>query len=1179
MAKSIAHIGLNSTKGCFLKILFFIVICFFSSDLYSQTKGLDLNIPISHYEHKSWSKINTTPINRVFNFEQDSLGFLWMGTDRGLLRFDGTSVKSFNYKDYPIFKNDNIRFVKMGKNNTLWIANRRGVFYLKDNLIKEVKLNNKSITKVLSLVIDKNNKIWVSNTYGGLFTIDNFKAKEEHLFDNSDIRVMKVFSGHDNSIWVSARNGQYTSLWKMNANKQFIQKKIDSPLNSPVDGFSENKYGVLAIININGKVYKIAGENVSHIHTVKDYNDYSRAIKIDENGAIWFGGEGLHKLYKGKLDNFHQADGLGNNRVQSIFFDKDKNLWVGTFSGLDYFSKTPFKTIQLKGNKPIRTICVLEDNDQEVLVGSKDFGLLIERNNKLLKIDGLNELGATIHSLCKTNIANEYIVGSLNGLFRIQKKNGNFRVIHQYSSKIVSIAFMRANGELWFMETDDQPNNPNNKTTYVIKDGKKHQISTLDHLNVLSLFEDSNLKLWIGTMQGLYFCDVLNESCCAVNKNLFLESKYIMNIVEDAFGTVWVGTYGSGLVEIKSEKENYLDTRNNLPENQAYLHFAANKKGLWYFTRDKKNGKFQRIILDSINNQEEFITEEIYSVPGIVNVEGISGFPTFVQKSDHSYVLASSNSLLKFDPMSVVDIPPVFRMDKVLINNVEINLNDLSTIEADAINFEFHYSSLDFVRGDNQLFEYKLEGFDKKWQQAGARKVAYYSNLPAGNYSFKVRVKNYDNVYIEMQSPLLFSKKQFWYKAPFVYFIYFIVGASIIVLIFRLRLKSLKRQRKILQNKVDLRTRKLQELNESLEEIIAKRTEKITKINKELTESDERYKYALEATNEGIWDLNIVNNAIKFSPSIYTMLGYKPYEFKESRYEIYKRISNESERQERIDIHNELISKGSNNQFLDEYKIKKKDGSEIWVQIKGKVVERDKNGAPVRVVGTQIDITSEKRKTQEMLEAILKTENIERSRISRDLHDGLQQTLTIASLNFQSAKKELSKFSTIAINKFETGWEYLQKSILESRSVAHSLMPKAIIDFGVISAFESLINQINASTETTEFNFFHNFKKERIKNQEIEITLYRILQESTNNIIKYAKAKNVSIQLKDYDNMYMLTIEDDGIGFDVATTNKNGKGFGFQSMRNRLEAIDGFLEIESRIGQGTTIIIEINKII
>lgn len=399
------------------------------------------------------------------------------------------------------------------------------------------------------------------------------------------------------------------------------------------------------------------------------------------------------------------------------------------------------------------------------------------------------------------------------------------------------------------------------------------------------------------------------------------------------------------------------------------------------------------------------------------------------------------------------------------------------------------------------------------------------------------------------------EEKEFWYKTTFAFIIYVFVLLSIIILLFQLRFSAIKKQLKIVQSKVDLKTNEL----------------------KELAESNELYKYALELSNDGFWDYDITNDTVKYSPSIYAMLGYAPYEFEENRYEFYNKIADENEKQNHIDRHNKLISGDDSVKFGSEYKMKKKNGDIIWIQSKSKVVERDKNGLPTRLIGAHTDITSEKRKTQELLEAILKTENIERSRISREIHDGLQQTLIISSLNFQSAKKEVSKLSAKNIEKFEIGWNYLQDSIVESRMVAHSLMPKAIIDFGVISAFESLINQMDKSAENTEFNFLHNFKHEKIKNELIEITLYRILQESINNIVKYAKAKNVTIQLKDYDQMYMLTIEDDGVGFNPQSETIKSRGLGFQSMRNRLEAIDGFLEVDSRVNQGTTIIIQINK--
>ena len=380
------------------------------------------------------------------------------------------------------------------------------------------------------------------------------------------------------------------------------------------------------------------------------------------------------------------------------------------------------------------------------------------------------------------------------------------------------------------------------------------------------------------------------------------------------------------------------------------------------------------------------------------------------------------------------------------------------------------------------------------------------------------------------------------------------------------------------KNTIEDRNQKLNSLNENLEEKVEERTKEISKINKELTESDERYKYALDASNEGIWDWNLPTGVIKFSDTIYTMLGYEPNEFEESREAIYNLILEDDKSDWHKNNHEEIVLNAGDTTILDEYRMKKKNGEVIWVQVKAKVVERNKKGEPIRVVGTHSNITSDKIKNQEMLEAILKTEDMERSRISKDIHDGLQQTLTISLLNFQAVKKEIHNLGAKTIEKFNVGWKYLQESITDSREVAHTLMPKAIVDFGVISAFESLLDSIDKAQKDTTYNFYHNFKVEKLKNQQIEITLYRILQEALNNINKYAKATTVDIQLKEYNDVYTLTIEDNGVGFDNSILNKEKNGLGFMSMQNRLDAINGFLEIDSQIGRGTTILVEINKI-
>ncbi|WP_044210327.1 tetratricopeptide repeat protein [Flammeovirga sp. OC4] len=380
------------------------------------------------------------------------------------------------------------------------------------------------------------------------------------------------------------------------------------------------------------------------------------------------------------------------------------------------------------------------------------------------------------------------------------------------------------------------------------------------------------------------------------------------------------------------------------------------------------------------------------------------------------------------------------------------------------------------------------------------------------------------------------------------------------------RVRLTRRQKRIIEGQVV----ELNELNENLEEKVIERS-------KEIADREEQLRYALEASNDGIWDWKVKTDQVIFSPALYTMLGYEPYAFEEKREEISGRVHPDDLKKIEADSYFDLILKSKAGSLITEGRLKNKSGKYIWVQIKGKIVSRDDNNNAERVVGTLTDITSIKQKAQDILNAVMTTEDIERNRISKDIHDGLQQTLTVSSLNFQKVRKSINGLSSDVIETFGTAYDYLQQSITESRSVAHNLMPKAIVDFGIIKAFESLIFEVDKSTDKIEFEFFHNFEEHQIENQQIKLTLYRILQEGINNIFKYSKATKVDIQLKNYEDIYMLTIEDNGVGFDAVKVLKEETGLGFKGMKNRLDAIDGFLEIESREGRGTTLLIEINK--
>ncbi len=220
------------------------------------------------------------------------------------------------------------------------------------------------------------------------------------------------------------------------------------------------------------------------------------------------------------------------------------------------------------------------------------------------------------------------------------------------------------------------------------------------------------------------------------------------------------------------------------------------------------------------------------------------------------------------------------------------------------------------------------------------------------------------------------------------------------------------------------------------------------------------------------------------------------------------------------------------------------------------------------------DITERITYEEKIMSAVIEAEDRQKSRIARDIHDGLQQTLTIALMNFEAMGNVFELLDSQKSEKFLRGFQHLEKGLHETRNIAYSLIPKAVEDFGYIETVINLIEELNNTTET-KFKFYTNLKK-RINSQSIEYNLFRITQESINNIIKYAKANEVFIQLVLQDQILQLTIEDDGVGFKADEKLKSGsRNFGLFNMRKRAESLSGKMVIDSAEGKGTLIYIEL----
>jgi len=224
------------------------------------------------------------------------------------------------------------------------------------------------------------------------------------------------------------------------------------------------------------------------------------------------------------------------------------------------------------------------------------------------------------------------------------------------------------------------------------------------------------------------------------------------------------------------------------------------------------------------------------------------------------------------------------------------------------------------------------------------------------------------------------------------------------------------------------------------------------------------------------------------------------------------------------------------------------------------------------------DLTEEKEKEakieklrKERMIAIHEAQELERLRLSRDLHDGLGQLLTGISYSVQKISEE----KTIDIEFAKRLEDQVNTAIQETRNIAQNLTPIVLRDFGLVAAIENLVQRTNQLNKTGFIFRSYSFT-ERIDDK-LEKAIFRICQECVNNIIKHAGAKEATVELYRVEDMIVLVVEDDGQGFDTGILNQREgeEGLGLISMHERVNAFDGDLAINSKKGNGTEVVVEI----
>ncbi|NME67522.1 sensor histidine kinase [Flammeovirga aprica] len=335
-------------------------------------------------------------------------------------------------------------------------------------------------------------------------------------------------------------------------------------------------------------------------------------------------------------------------------------------------------------------------------------------------------------------------------------------------------------------------------------------------------------------------------------------------------------------------------------------------------------------------------------------------------------------------------------------------------------------------------------------------------------------------------------------------------------------------------------------------------------------ENEERQRLSFEASKEGLWDWNHITRKVYYSKSFYQMMGIDKQENEEDISALLNLIHPEDRPNTIRMLQRDILIK---NGFQSIFRMITPAGKTLWVLLKV-AVQKDVDGKVIRVIGKHSDITFFKNHTDNIQKAVLQTEDKERERFAKEIHDGLGQTLTASIYQLDEFLKNTQNLNEEERKIIQRIREQVRDATKEGRNIAHNIMPTCIEKLGLVGSIEKLVDTYR-TINNKEVNFFYKIEKNAMSFAQQHILL-RVTQEAIQNAFKHGKAKEVSISLNQNLDLITLMIEDNGCGFDVKSTmKKEGNGLGLLSMKDRVRTIEGTIDIDSSPNYGTCIIIQL----
>ncbi len=756
----------------------------------------------------------------VYSINQDKNGFIWACTGTGLCKFDG-SVFSSNSKDS--LPESSAEVSLKDRDNNLWFGHSDGsVVFYDGRKFKIFRPAETKLNKITDLISDAEGNILAASQNSGIIRFNKefkktlinepFKFKLIYTFNLTSDH--KLLIGTDEGVSIYSY-GEDISKIKLISNVEGLPltKVTTIVKHGNTDSFwvGTEDAGLFKITAVGNGKFKV--DNFGSLIHIEKENILS--VFEDKESNIWIStfGKGLYKVKLSgtqlkDLINYNSLNGLGNDYIKNTYEDHEGNLWVATYgNGIAILLNESFVYFNFKQElKSNNILAVCFDKDGYWIGGENGLLHISTGLKKTTEVFGISSgLPADKINTLYLDKSNTLWIGTdKNGVYQItsgaKRATSFFRANNSMGNSINSIA---GAGNLVYFGTKE------GVLQFNMLSQKHEQYSTsqgLPHNNISQVFIDAKGNTWIATRSNMLFSfnDSLHYKITADGNKGNVELEFT-SIAQDPQGHLWAGTNGNGVFEFLKDTLSFFSMRQGLKSDYCYSLNADKAGNIWVG---------HRLGLSRINSKSHQI-----KVYGTEYFTGDINHNAVAIDSEGDMLFGTTDGLVFYEASKARKsiAPPIINITSVIINDKSYDVSEKIVLPYGRYRMKIEYIGLSYSNPEQVTYQFKLDGFDTEWSEASKDKIASYSHIGDGRYTFMIKACNGDGTCTENPVSFIIKIRSPFWKTWWFFTLAGILLVTSVYLIIAIRERKHKKFQEYLEKLLEERTREVRVQKEEIE--------------------------------------------------------------------------------------------------------------------------------------------------------------------------------------------------------------------------------------------------------------------------------------------------------------------------------------------------------------------------